>query len=120
MFESDPSYQQFDSELPTLDALDIRSILLSSDLPDTVKTAPVAQTHERLMDSEEIDRLTNPHQPQTAHSDNSERLRIRREALIANKDSILVCILIRLPGVVYTIEINPEMDAIVHWEWQQV
>ena len=71
------------------------------------------------MDAEEIARLTEPHPPQSDNSEYLERLRIRREALFANKDSVLICALIRLPGVVYTVEINPRDESIVHWEWQR-
>ena len=121
MFESNPSFQHFDSdsELFAPDPLNIEAILHRSNLPKGVRHAAVTQVFERLMDAEEIARLTEPHQPQSDNSEYRERLRIRREALSAYEGSVLVCALIRLPGVVYTVEINPRDETIVHWEWQR-
>jgi hypothetical protein len=121
MFESNPSFQHFDSDSDLLapNSLDIESILHRSNLPKDVRPAAITQVFERLMDAEEIARLTEPHQPLTDNSEYLERLRIRRVALSSNRDSVLVCALIRLPGVVYTVEINPRDESIVHWEWQR-
>ncbi len=121
MFESNPSFQHFDSDtdFTTPGSLNIESILHRSNLPKEVRKAAISQVFERLMDAAEIARLTAPHPPQSDNSEYLERLRIRLEALIANKDSVLICALIRLPGVVYTIEINPRDESIVHWEWQR-
>ena len=121
MFESNPSFQHPDSDvdLSTPDTLSIESILLKSNLPKDVRNAPATQIFERLMDAKEIARLTKSHQPQKHDLDYLERLRVRRRALSANKDSMLICVVIRLPGVMYTIEIDPVAKAIVHWEWQR-
>jgi hypothetical protein len=35
-------------------------------------------------------------------------------------DKTLICIYIRLPGVHYTIEIDPKMNRVIYWEWQSV
>ncbi len=113
MFESNPSFQNFDTDLSP-DTLNVESILLNSDLPKSVRTAAITQVFKRSMDDKEIARLTSPHQP---NSENSERLKIRRNALVTHRDSILMCVLIRLPGVTYTIEICPLTRSVIHWEW---
>ena len=120
MFESNPSFQPSDNDtdLSTPDSLE--SILLSSCLPKFVKTAPFSRAFEREMDAEEILRVTEPSQVHQSDPGYMERLRVRREALTLYSGSILTCILIRLPGVVYTIEIDPVSKSVVHWEWQGV
>ena len=35
-------------------------------------------------------------------------------------DQRLTCVCIRLPGIVYTIEIDPRAEKVIHWEWQSV
>ena len=32
----------------------------------------------------------------------------------------LICVFIRLPGVIYTIEIDPGTEEVIHWEWQKM
>jgi len=47
-----------------------------------------------------------------------QRRQRRKKALMPYLDQRLVCVCIRLPGVIYTIEIGPETEKVVHWEWQ--
>lgn len=121
MFESNPSFHNSDSDLDRSapDSLDIESILHRSNLPKDVKTALDFQVFERLMDAEEIARLTDPSRFQQDGSEYVERLQVRRKVLGVYLESTLLCVLIRLPGVTYTIEIDPVAQQIVHWEWQR-
>ena len=122
MFDSNSSFQQLDSGsiLSAPEPLDIGSILLLSNLPKEVKTARIAYTNERLINETEISRLTEPTLLEKDDPKYIERLRNRRKALSAYLGSSLVCVLIRYPGVCYTIEIDPIYHSVVHWEWQLV
>lgn len=98
---------------------DIREILKRSSLPTAVKCAEIRYEHARLMDAAMIERLTAiDHNPSSA-SDHSERLAMRRKALKQYLGSYLTCVLIRLPGAHYTIEIDTNKRRIAHWEWQR-
>ena len=48
------------------------------------------------------------------------RLERRRKNLQKFVGHRLICVLMRLPGVHYTIEIDPSHFSVVHWEWQPV
>ena len=122
MFDSNSSFQQLDSGsiLSAPEPLDIGSILLLSNLPKEVKTARIAYTNERLINETEISRLTEPTLLEKDDPKYIERLRKRRKALSDYLESSLICVLIRLPGVCYTIEIDPVSQSIAHWEWQRV
>ena len=120
MFDSNSSFQLSDSDSghSTNDSLDIESVLLRSNIPKEVRTAPISYFNERLINAAEISRLTEPTLLEKDDPKYVERLRHRRKALSAYLGSSLVCVLIRFPGVCYTIEIDPVSQAIVHWEWQ--
>ena len=47
------------------------------------------------------------------------RLARRRQHLQCCIGRRLMCVFIRLPGVHYTIEIDPVSRSVVHWEWQK-
>ncbi|MCH9695769.1 MAG: hypothetical protein K0U72_14735 [Gammaproteobacteria bacterium] len=100
------------------DSVDIRSILSRSDLPLEVRSAAIHYQAERLMDPQLLRFLTVGDQGQPDSGQQSPRLEKRRAALSKHLGSYLMCLTIRLPGVLYTIEIDPAASTIVHWEWQ--
>ena len=120
MFD-DSSFLQpdYDPSPSTPAPLDIELVLLRSTLPKDVRSTSVSRVFERLIDADEIARLTDPYQVEEYDSYYTNRIRVRRKALTNYLDSTLTCVLIRLPGVTYTIEIDPISHSIVHWEWQQ-
>ena len=97
----------------------IESILLNSGLPEIVKTAPITRVFERLIDSGEVTRLTQPNEHDCDNPVVVEKLRIRRKALTNHLGSRLTCLLIHLPGAFYTVEIDPSLMKVVHWEWHR-
>ena len=120
MFEGSAAYESdFVGKNELVDSFGIESVLRDSNLPQIVRTSPVSQMFERLIDANEISRLTELGPNEKDNAERIERLRIRREALTKHLGSSLTCVLVRLPGVLYTIEIDPINWSIVHWEWQQ-
>lgn len=120
MFESSTAFQDLDLEpdLSLREPHSIESILLQSKLPDAVKTAHLTYSHERRIDAGEVSRLTHMNSYQEDDEEVVERLRIRGKALTAQIGSSLTCVLIRLPGVAYTVEVDAAKGTIAHWEWQ--
>ena len=101
--------------------LDLRSIVDESiDLPTGVLDADFSHVHERILDRKTISDLIKPSTSGTEASDWSKRCDRRKEALMPYLDQPLICVCIRLPGVVYTIEIDPGAKKVIHWEWQSV
>ncbi len=101
--------------------LDLRSIVeKSTDLPAEVLSADFSYIHDRVLDQTVYSSLTTPSSSETETLEWSERYHQRREALTPYLDKRLICVCIRLPGVVHTIEIDPETEEVIHWEWQSV
>ena len=101
--------------------LDLRSIIQESiDLPAEALSADFSHIHERILDQKTISNLIKPSTSGTETSDWSKRCVRRKEALMPYLDQRLICVCIRLPGVVYTIEIDPSAEEVIHWEWQSV
>ena len=121
MFDSNPSSQRSDSDLDlsSPEPSRIESILLNSCLPKYVKTAAISRVCEHLIDEREISRLTEADNLEKDDPAIIERLEIRKKALSAHSGTKLTCVLIRLPGASYTIEIDRTTDSIIHWEWQK-
>ncbi len=91
-----------------------------TDIPAKISEAKFARVDERKID-ESLLRLLTEHCESENHDEAIATARKRRfEALSPYLDVTLICILIVLPGVRYTIEIDPVDDRIVHWEWQAV
>ena len=121
MFQDCAAHEtDFEGNSELVDSFGIESALRNSNLPQFVKTLPISQLFERCMDANEIFRLTELGFTEKDNAERIERLRIRREALKKHLGSTLTCALIRLPGVLYTIEIDPVNWSIVHWESQRM
>ena len=101
--------------------LDIRAILKAcAELPPAVISAEYTYIKERIVDRDLLESLTGESAFPTGTSDWPNRRKRRRQALSRYLDKLLICVFIRLPGVHYTIEIDPEIDRVIHWEWQPI
>ena len=87
-------------------------------IPSEISEAKFARVVERKIDESLLRYLTENGDPDGGDKELTPETRRRLEALSPYLDRTLICILIRLPGVNYTIEIDPTNDRIVHWEWQ--
>ena len=100
--------------------LDLREILRAcAGLPSDVTDAEFTSVTERVLHQSLLADLLDPF---TASSDDpgwDDRRRRRKTALTPYVGSVLLCVFIRLPGVHYTLEIDPELERVVHWEWQE-
>ena len=100
---------------------DLRSIVKESiDLPAEVLSADFSHIHDRMLDQKIISGLINPSTSEIETGDWSKRCHDRKEALMPYLDKRLICVCIQLPGVVYTIEIDPGAEVVIHWEWQSM
>ena len=99
--------------------LDISAILQEcTGLPGDVANAELTSVTERVLNQPLLANLLDPF---TASNDDpgwDDRRCRRKIALTPYVGSVLLCVFIRLPGVHYTIEIDPELERVVHWEWQ--
>lgn len=89
-----------------------------TDIPPQVRTAELARVDERVLDDSLFRFLTEQGGPGSADDARTAAMRRRAEALSPYLGHTLVCVLITLPGVRYTIEVDPDEERVVHWEWQ--
>ncbi len=100
-------------------ALDIRSIMRKSiDLPAEILNADFSHFQDRILDQNAFSMLTDLGALEADNAKISERYACRKRALAPYLDRRLICVCIHVPGVMYTIEIDPEAKELVHWEWQ--
>ncbi len=100
---------------------DLRSIVKESiDLPAEILSADFSHINDRILDQKIISDLIKSSGPETGTGDWTKRYYHRKEALMPYLDKRLICVCIRLPGVAYTIEIDPGAEEVIHWEWQSV
>lgn len=90
------------------------------ELPEVVRSAELTKIYERLMDDSELDRVTNPLSISVQDVGEIERLTKRRKILGAQLGSYLTCVVVQLPGICYTVEIDEDSRSVVHWEWKTV
>jgi hypothetical protein len=115
------NYSDGDSAFDTNRTLHLRSILKESiDLPAGVLSVEFSHIHDRILDQKIFSELIDPANSETETEDWSKRCHNRKQALMPYLDQRLICVCIRLPGVVYTIEIDPSARKVIHWEWQSV
>lgn len=113
------------TELPRLAAcieardLKLRNVIRRFDeLPEFVRLTKFAGVDERQLHYELMTTLfTQPPRP-NHQCDWESRLQKRKNALARYRGKVLHCVFIQLPGVHYTIEVDLEASAVVHWEWQ--
>ena len=99
----------------------LREIILdTSKIPEAVVVSECTRVDERRFDDALFRILTDRH-PNASISAASPRIIERRaDALYPYVGRTLVCVLISLPGVRYTVEVDPTERRVVHWEWHAV
>jgi hypothetical protein len=88
----------------------------SSQLPATVIAAAFTKVYGRVLDDRTIAVITDP--SSSAQEDADQRCQLRKKTLVPYKGRRLICVLISLPGVIYTVEIDPFLHRVIHWEFQ--
>ena len=98
---------------------DLRRILSASkELPAAVVAADFTYVEERVIDKAILETLVGD--PAYGSDAPDWVLRRKRRMLALSKylDQFLICVFIRLPGIHYTIEIDPALGRIAYCEWQ--
>ena len=107
------------SDFLVIEPLDIRTIIQEcGEIPAGVTSAELTRIDERILDQRLLAFLISESASQSNDADWVVRQRRRKEALSPYLDRVLICVFIRLPGIHYTIEVDPELERVVHWEWQ--
>lgn len=116
LFAENPHYHHIDD-----DVFDLRAIIQQFDeLPESVRDADIARIDGRPLDKNLFTQLISQPPPPNSEIGWSTRILKREESLLPYLGQVLFCILIRLPGVQYTVEVDPVTKTVVHWEWQPV
>ena len=87
-------------------------------IPSEISEAKFSRVVERKIDESLLRYLTDNGDHENGDEELAPETQCRLQALSPYLDRTLICVLIRLPGVHYTIEIDPTDDRVVHWEWQ--
>lgn len=97
----------------------MRAIITAcADIPVPVREARFTRIDERVID-ESLLRFLSEHGISGLDDDvQAARIKRRAEALSPYLGKTLACVLIMLPGVRYTIEVDCCAGRVVHWEWQ--
>lgn len=96
----------------------LEDIVWQSDLPNMVRAAPVTYSATRFINDAEIERIASDQLNKDHCPDMAERLKCRRKALNSVRGKAITCAVVRLPGAIYTLEIDTNSRQVVHWEWQ--
>lgn len=97
----------------------LREVIVTHDaLPEAVRSADFGYVESRILQANVLDEITSQAPLPHLAGDWSERLQRRRAALEPYLGRLLVCVLIRVPGTHYTIELDPDAREVVYWEWQ--
>lgn len=121
MFESGSSSASLEpgGDRPESGSVDIRAILgACTELPPIVANVEFTRVDARIVDDELLEQLSGESAVSSGTPDWSDRQKRRKSALSRYLDKTLICIFIRLPGIHYTVEIDPETERVIHWEWQ--
>jgi hypothetical protein len=101
------------------ETLDIRAIIQEcSELPPDVTRAELTRVDERIIDRRLLSFLASQSAPEHHDPGSLVRQSFRKDVLSPYLGRVLICVFIRLPGIHYTIEVDPELQRVVHWEWQ--
>ena len=101
------------------ETLDIRAIIQECrELPPDVTRAKLTRVDERIIDRRLLSFLLGQSEAERHDPEWLVRQRCRKDALSPYLGRVLICVFIRLPGIHYTIEVDPELQRVVHWEWQ--
>lgn len=97
----------------------LRSIIAEcEDIPAPVRGARFTRVDERVIDESLLRFLTEHCVPGLNDVAQAARTKRRAEALSPCLGKTLACVLIMLPGVRYTIEVDCCAGRVMHWEWQ--
>ena len=94
-----------------------RAIRACEALPAEVRNAQFTYIKERRIDRSSLGYLESQSATAAKGSDLSAQVARRRQALRPYFGHNLICGYVRLPGVYYTIEVDPKSECVVHWEW---
>ena len=109
------------SDFLASEPLDIRAIIQGCiELPPDVATAEFTRVDERVLDRRLLSFLVSQPSPQNNDPTWIVRQQCRKEALSPYLGRELICVFIRLPGIHYTIEVDAQLERVVHWEWQTI
>ncbi len=111
---SAPATESATSEMTRLHAL----IENCPDIPAQVRHAEVSFVDDRTLDDSLFRIITGNGGQTAANEPHATSVQRRIDSLTPYIGRRLVCLVIRLPGVRYTIEIDPAHERIVHWECQ--
>lgn len=89
-----------------------------ADIPDSVKLAPFSRIAARTITQSVVETLTTKTLEDTSSAEWIHRIRLRRKALLSYVGRTLVCVFVKLPGIHYTLEIDPQIGQVVYWESQ--
>jgi len=88
------------------------------DIPKLARETEIAYVDDRLFDTAQFLKITDSRDQDNSDDSLSTSIQRRIKSLTPFVGRRLVCMVIKLPGVRYTIEIDPSEERIVHWEWQ--
>jgi hypothetical protein len=93
-------------------------IIATEELPAQVRRANLTRIDERVIDRSLIDKMSEQAAFEGGGDSINKKLERRVAALSPFAGKKLICVSIHLPGVSYTIEVDPERERVVHWEWR--
>lgn len=89
-------------------------------IPPLVAAADFLRVDERVLDETLFRLLTDRHPNASIAATSPEVIERRADALYPYLGRRLICILIALPGVRYTIEVDARDECVAHWECHTV
>ena len=101
------------------ETLNIRAIIREcTEVAPDVTRAELTRVDKRIIDRRLLSLLVGQSAPERHDPEWLVRQSCRKDALSPYLGRVLICVFIRLPGIHYTIEVDPELQRVVHWEWQ--
>jgi len=102
-----------------LDELELRQIIRRlGEIPEVVRQVSFTQIIRRIFCASSFAMAISQKKLHGSDEDWEYRLQRRSASLSPYVGKHLICVFIRLPGVHYTIEVDPGERRVVHWEWQ--
>lgn len=114
-----PVEELIDEDSPN-ESLIKRAILGHPSIPSGVADSEVSHIELRKMTRQLYESLCASSTVPADDDRSSARLAKRRESLRELIGTRLLCAVVPLPGALYTIEVDPRTEAVVHWEWQSI
>jgi len=112
-------YPHQPGRLDNLNEPELRDIIAQfGELPDAVLQVQFTHINGRQFDDYAFAVATCQLKTQGSDEDWVIRLQRRSTSLTPYIGKYLICVFVRLPGIHYTIEIDPHERRVVHWEWQ--